>query len=141
MVHTANLIHVDWNNKSQGLWMQDFPWKDDDDDGKDAPKSCGFEDDLVDYLTVLKWPEFTASLPGRGNVKINASFFRKFDYSNATVLSISLFKICLHTYCILRYAKKFSGSTNWISPWVPHWFEHEKMGTHETKDDSSRMHF
>lgn len=84
VVHTANLIHVDWNNKSQGLWMQDFPWKDDD-DGKDAPKSCGFEDDLVDYLTVLKWPEFTASLPGRGNVKINASFFRKFDYSNATV--------------------------------------------------------
>uniref|UniRef100_A0A0A9AMC4 Tyrosyl-DNA phosphodiesterase-related n=1 Tax=Arundo donax TaxID=35708 RepID=A0A0A9AMC4_ARUDO len=28
VVHTANLIHVDWNNKSQGLWMQDFPWKD-----------------------------------------------------------------------------------------------------------------
>ncbi|KAL0709534.1 hypothetical protein Bca4012_016512 [Brassica carinata] len=88
VVHTANLIHVDWNNKSQGLWMQDFPWKDDDDD-KDAHKACGFEDDLVDYLTVLKWPEFTASLPGRGNVKINAAFFRKFDYSNATVRLIA----------------------------------------------------
>ncbi|KAL0784651.1 hypothetical protein Bca101_000896 [Brassica carinata] len=84
VVHTANLIHVDWNNKSQGLWMQDFPFKDDDDD-KDSTKSCGFEDDLVDYLAVLKWPEFTASLPGLGNVKINAAFFRKFDYSNATV--------------------------------------------------------
>lgn len=66
--------------------MQDFPWKDDDDDDhKDPPKSCGFEGDLVDYLAVLKWPEFTASLPGRGNVKINAAFFRKFDYSHATV--------------------------------------------------------
>ncbi|KFK25754.1 hypothetical protein AALP_AA8G155100 [Arabis alpina] len=86
VVHTANLIHVDWNNKSQGLWMQDFPWKDDD---KDPPKVCGFEGDLIDYLTVLKWPEFTASLPGRGNVKINAAFFKKFDYSDATVRLIS----------------------------------------------------
>ncbi|CAH2072705.1 unnamed protein product [Thlaspi arvense] len=86
VVHTANLIHVDWNNKSQGLWMQDFPWKDGD---KDTPKACGFEGDLIDYLTVLKWPEFTASLPGRGNVKINAAFFKKFDYSGATVRLIA----------------------------------------------------
>ncbi|VVB14553.1 unnamed protein product [Arabis nemorensis] len=86
VVHTANLIHVDWNNKSQGLWMQDFPWKDDD---KDPPKGCEFEGDLIDYLTVLKWREFTSSLPGRGNVKINAAFFKKFDYSEATVRLIS----------------------------------------------------
>ncbi|KAL1205929.1 Tyrosyl-DNA phosphodiesterase 1 [Cardamine amara subsp. amara] len=86
IVHTANLIHVDWNNKSQGLWMQDFPWKDDD---KDPPKGCGFEGDLIDYLSVLKWPEFTASLPGRGNVKINAAFFKKFDYSDAMVRLIA----------------------------------------------------
>ncbi|CAG7879349.1 unnamed protein product [Brassica rapa] len=88
VVHTANLIHVDWSNKSQGLWMQDFPWKSDD-DNIDTPKVCGFEDDLVDYLAVLKWPEFTACLPGRGNVKINAAFFRKFDYSSATVRLIA----------------------------------------------------
>ncbi|CAL9230355.1 unnamed protein product [Arabidopsis halleri] len=86
VVHTANLIHVDWNNKSQGLWMQDFPWKDDD---KDPPKGCGFEGDLIDYLTVLKWPEFSANLPGRGNVKINAAFFKKFDYSDAKVRLIA----------------------------------------------------
>ncbi|MFS8007735.1 putative phosphodiesterase I [Helianthus anomalus] len=42
IVHTANLIYVDWNNKSQGLWMQDFPWK------------SGFESDLIDYLSALK---------------------------------------------------------------------------------------
>lgn len=27
VVHTANLIYVDCNNKSQGLWHQDFPRK------------------------------------------------------------------------------------------------------------------
>jgi hypothetical protein len=51
IVHTANLIHVDWNNKSQGLWMQDFPWKTDACKGK---KSSVFENDLVEYLTALE---------------------------------------------------------------------------------------
>lgn len=50
IVHTANLIFVDWNNKSQGLWMQDFPWK-----GQNSPsKGCAFENDLIDYLSALK---------------------------------------------------------------------------------------
>ena len=50
IVHAANLIHVDWNKKSQGLWMQDFPWKD-----QNSPsKGCGFESDLIDYLSALK---------------------------------------------------------------------------------------
>ncbi|KAM0036816.1 putative phosphodiesterase I [Helianthus debilis subsp. tardiflorus] len=49
IVHTANLIYVDWNSKSQGLWMQDFPWKH---DGSD--KGSGFESDLIDYLSALK---------------------------------------------------------------------------------------
>jgi hypothetical protein len=58
VVHTANLIHVDWNYKSQGLWMQDFPWKDTNDMNNKVP----FENDLVDYLSALKvtgcflWP-------------------------------------------------------------------------------------
>jgi tyrosyl-DNA phosphodiesterase 1 len=50
VVHTANLIHVDWNYKSQGLWMQDFPWK----DTVDMNKKTAFENDLVDYLSALK---------------------------------------------------------------------------------------
>lgn len=49
VVHTANLIHVDWNNKTQGLWMQDFPWK-----GNDQCMDSLFENDLVDYLKALK---------------------------------------------------------------------------------------
>ncbi|KAA8519997.1 hypothetical protein F0562_014253 [Nyssa sinensis] len=85
IVHTANLIYVDWNNKSQGLWMQDFPWK----DQSNSSKGCGFESDLIDYLSVLKWPEFTANLPAFGNFSVNSSFFKKFDYSNAAVRLIA----------------------------------------------------
>ncbi|XVF27815.1 hypothetical protein REPUB_Repub14bG0141400 [Reevesia pubescens] len=85
IVHTANLIYVDWNNKSQGLWMQDFPWK----DQNNSKKGCGFENDLIDYLSTLKWPEFNANLPALGNFSINSSFFKKFDYSNARVRLIA----------------------------------------------------
>ncbi|KAL6207085.1 hypothetical protein ACLB2K_024330 [Fragaria x ananassa] len=59
IVHTANLIFVDWNNKSQGLWMQDFPWKDE----SNPSKGCGFENDLTDYLSALK-VRLIASVPG-----------------------------------------------------------------------------
>ncbi|XP_060191002.1 tyrosyl-DNA phosphodiesterase 1 isoform X1 [Lycium barbarum] len=85
IVHTANLIYVDWNNKSQGLWMQDFPWKDQNKLSKDG----GFENDLVDYLSALKWPEFIANIPDFGSCKINSLFFKKFDYSSATVRLIA----------------------------------------------------
>ncbi|XP_031129904.1 tyrosyl-DNA phosphodiesterase 1 [Ipomoea triloba] len=85
VVHTANLIHVDWNNKSQGLWMQDFPWK----DQKCPSMECGFERDLIDYLSILKWPEFTANIPALGNCNINSSFFKKFNYSSAGVRLIA----------------------------------------------------
>ncbi|CAJ1925113.1 unnamed protein product [Sphenostylis stenocarpa] len=85
IVHTANLIYVDWNNKSQGLWMQDFPWKD-----QNSPsKGSGFENDLVEYLSMLKWPEFSVKLPSLGSVSICPSFFRKFDYSDARVRLIA----------------------------------------------------
>ncbi|KAL3519526.1 hypothetical protein ACH5RR_017675 [Cinchona calisaya] len=85
IVHTANLIHVDWNNKSQGLWMQDFPWK----DNNSANKGCGFASDLIDYLTALKWKEFNANLTGLGSFSINPSFFKKFDYTSAAVRLIA----------------------------------------------------
>ncbi|CAN4109750.1 unnamed protein product [Withania somnifera] len=85
IVHTANLIYVDWNNKSQGLWMQDFPWKDQNNLSKDG----GFENDLIDYLSALKWPELTANIPALGNCKINSLFFKKFDYSSASVRLIA----------------------------------------------------
>ncbi|KAJ8761732.1 hypothetical protein K2173_004541 [Erythroxylum novogranatense] len=85
IVHTANLIYVDWNNKSQGLWMQDFPWKDEE----SPSKGSGFETDLFDYLKALKWPEFTVKLQGLGSFNISPSFFKKFDYGNAAVRLIA----------------------------------------------------
>lgn len=85
VVHTANLIYVDWNNKTQGLWMQDFPWK----DKSNLSNGCSFENDLVNYLNTLKWPDFSVNLPVIGNVNINASFFKKFDYSSAVVRLIA----------------------------------------------------
>ncbi|KAG8080276.1 hypothetical protein GUJ93_ZPchr0007g4553 [Zizania palustris] len=81
VVHTANLIHVDWNNKTQGLWMQDFPWK----DAKYVNKNVSFENDLVDYLSAIKWPMFRINLPVVGDVNINATFFRNFDYNSSSV--------------------------------------------------------
>lgn len=85
IIHTANLIYVDWNNKSQGLWMQDFPWKD-----QNSPsKGCGFEHDLIDYLSSLKWPESSVNIPALGNCNINPAFFKKFDYSEAAVRLIA----------------------------------------------------
>ncbi|GFP94697.1 tyrosyl-dna phosphodiesterase 1 [Phtheirospermum japonicum] len=86
IVHTANLIHVDWNNKTQGLWMQDFPWKA---QNGTSNNGCDFENDLVEYLGTLKWPEFNANLPGVGSFSINPSFFKKFDFSSATVRLIA----------------------------------------------------
>ncbi|GMH28516.1 hypothetical protein Nepgr_030359 [Nepenthes gracilis] len=83
VVHTANLIYVIWNNKSQGLWMQDFPWKD-----RNDSSTCELENDLIDYLASLKWPEFTSNLPSLGSFKINSSFFKKFDYGNAEFSSL-----------------------------------------------------
>ncbi|KAK7308146.1 hypothetical protein VNO77_41743 [Canavalia gladiata] len=85
IVHTANLIYVDWNNKSQGLWMQDFPWK----DQNSLSKRSGFENDLVEYLSMLKWPEFSSKVPSFGNLSICPSFFKKFDYSDAMVRLIA----------------------------------------------------
>ncbi|KAL8461355.1 hypothetical protein ACS0TY_032727 [Phlomoides rotata] len=85
VVHTANLIYVDWNNKTQGLWMQDFPWK----DQNIASNGCGFENDLIEYLGALKWPGFNANLPAVGSFNINPSFFKKFDYNSAMVRLIA----------------------------------------------------
>eukprot|EP00249_Psilotum_nudum_P000761 c12868_g1_i1 orf=506-2593(-) len=80
IVHTANLIYVDWNCKTQGLWMQDFPYKNEGSGG-----ASPFENDLVEYFEALKWSGCTFDLFGHGSLQVNASFLRKFDYSSASV--------------------------------------------------------
>jgi hypothetical protein len=147
VVHTANLIYIDWNNKSQGLWMQDFPYKSGvAQDSKPSP----FENDLVEYLQALEvvlsftllvlqafiadslfihpylgklgrdrfflllfliwmpisanldqdvfrcewqWGGCMANISGLGEVRVNAAFFRRFDYSSALVHSGLLLQI------------------------------------------------
>eukprot|EP00877_Chromochloris_zofingiensis_P000105 jgi/Chrzof1/10095/Cz04g26260.t1 len=55
VIHTANLIYVDCNNKTQGVWYQDFPAK-----GPGAAAITPFESDLADYLSALKLPSATS---------------------------------------------------------------------------------
>ncbi|KAI5066303.1 hypothetical protein GOP47_0018927 [Adiantum capillus-veneris] len=85
IVHTANLIYVDWNNKTQGLWMQDFPYKDEQSEGSVSP----FEEDFVEYLEALQWNGCSIHLPVKGMTRINAAFFRNYDYSMAKVRLIA----------------------------------------------------
>uniref|UniRef100_K3WH37 Tyrosyl-DNA phosphodiesterase n=1 Tax=Globisporangium ultimum (strain ATCC 200006 / CBS 805.95 / DAOM BR144) TaxID=431595 RepID=K3WH37_GLOUD len=66
-IFTANFIAIDWNNKTQGVWFQDFELKTLDDDDDAERKECAsnhnadgsnsvaldFEADLVGYLSRL----------------------------------------------------------------------------------------
>ncbi|XP_020217732.1 tyrosyl-DNA phosphodiesterase 1 isoform X2 [Cajanus cajan] len=83
---TANFI---WDTPLKGhaayISSRDFPWK----DQNSLSKGSGFENDLVEYLSMLKWPEFSVKLPSLGNVSVCPSFFRKFDYSEARVRLIA----------------------------------------------------
>lgn len=55
IVHTANLIYPDCNNKTQGVWWQDFPPKD-----QHSPRSSTFEGELSQYLEQLRLPPSAA---------------------------------------------------------------------------------
>lgn len=48
VVNTANNIYIDWHNKSNGAYVDDFPLK-----TGDASQACDYEDSLVDYLETL----------------------------------------------------------------------------------------
>ena len=84
-IHTANLISCDINNKSQGIWMQDFPIK-----TAGAPATSDFEEQLVKYFLSLQ--KHAARMPmswrGLGDAFDDepltiAGALRKFDYSGA----------------------------------------------------------
>lgn len=51
VIHTANLIYADCNNKTQGVYWQDFPPKS---EASASPSS--FESTLLDYISALKLP-------------------------------------------------------------------------------------
>jgi tyrosyl-DNA phosphodiesterase 1 len=70
IVHTANLIFCDINNKSQGVFAQDFPRK-----GPGSAPSSDFEVALASYLATLQ-------LPGTAGAATLAAV-RDHDFSSA----------------------------------------------------------
>jgi hypothetical protein len=47
MICTANFIEIDWRNKTQGVWVQDFPYLEEG----ERDDETEFGRDLRDYLT------------------------------------------------------------------------------------------
>jgi len=62
MICTANFIEVDWRNKTQGVWVQDFPYLEEGE--KDDETEFGRE--LREYLMVLNTFENDECGGGRG---------------------------------------------------------------------------
>ncbi|CAH0366895.1 unnamed protein product [Pelagomonas calceolata] len=85
-IHTANIISCDINNKTQGIWMQNFPIK-----KAGAPATSDFEEQLVKYFLSLQkhaarmpqsWMGLGAAFGGDEQLTI-AQALRKFDFSGA----------------------------------------------------------
>ncbi|CAM9540942.1 unnamed protein product, partial [Heterosigma akashiwo] len=72
-IMTNNFIEQDWQGKSQGIWVQDFPLK--ADGLKEAPSD--FESDLVNYIHHLGGPTKTA-----------ADEIRNFSFQSANTILI-----------------------------------------------------
>jgi len=49
MICTANFIEIDWRNKTQGVWVQDFPYLGEG----ERDDETEFGRDLRDYLVAL----------------------------------------------------------------------------------------
>ena len=49
VIHTANLIEMDWKGKTQALWMFDAPKK------STRRISCDFECDLCAYVSMYSY--------------------------------------------------------------------------------------
>lgn len=68
VISTANFIQVDFENKTNAFWMQDFPKK----TSRSKPMT-DFEENLIHYLETMK------------DVDINHSRLRDYDFGSATV--------------------------------------------------------
>lgn len=50
VITTANLIHQDWDEKTQGVWISPFFPKRSSTSGQNEATKCQFQSDLVDYI-------------------------------------------------------------------------------------------
>lgn len=69
VICTANFIPSDWENKTQGIWVKDFPLK-----TATAPTTSVFETDLITYLSSLG-----------PSVEAQTQHVKRFDFSRANV--------------------------------------------------------
>jgi len=83
-IHTANLIHTDWNHKTQGAWFQDFPRKQVSGPDHQSASSSAFEDDLVEYMSCLGWAGAQWEHGGQKH-RFKSADLRQFDFSKAQV--------------------------------------------------------
>eukprot|EP01083_Nonionella_stella_P060969 158984_1 len=67
VVCTLNVLERDWLNKTQGIWVQDFPLK-----TQSSSKKSSFENDLLEYLNCLS------------GIRVDFSDISKYDMSIAT---------------------------------------------------------
>jgi len=89
-ISTANLIKIDYNDKTNGVWVQDFPWKK---DVGGAPETSVFEEDLLEYCEAIGWRK--DKLKSKRNCEnhgpsgevsfTDISALRRADYSHAQV--------------------------------------------------------
>ncbi|EFJ50373.1 hypothetical protein VOLCADRAFT_88920 [Volvox carteri f. nagariensis] len=78
IIHTANCVYPDCNDKTQGLWVQDFPRK--DTVAAAAPVST-FEQDLVAYFRALALP------PAMANPLFEAIAMHDFSFARGTLVA------------------------------------------------------
>ena len=80
-IHTANYIPADWGDKTEGVWMQDFPVK-----AAGAPvASSAFEDDLVDYMVQTRWP----GGPLADGTRCGPNALRRYNFAGARVALVA----------------------------------------------------
>lgn len=81
VVHTANLLHSDIYLKAQGLYLEDFPLKSDD-DASAKKQASAFENTLLDYLDTYRYTEPRVWGPGE-EPDFLRSVIRRYDFSSA----------------------------------------------------------
>uniref|UniRef100_T1JFN0 PBZ-type domain-containing protein n=1 Tax=Strigamia maritima TaxID=126957 RepID=T1JFN0_STRMM len=58
VIHTANLIHGDWHQKTQGVWVSPvFPILSQSDAASSGESSTNFKKDFIEYLSAYNSPE------------------------------------------------------------------------------------
>jgi hypothetical protein len=75
-IMTNNYVEGDWTNKTQCVWVEDFPLK-----SEGSPPSTEFEDYLTEYFSTLDtWDGDT-----RARLKTTIQRLSRYDYSAAQV--------------------------------------------------------